>query len=378
MLTSKVGETIINCFDSKYDRYRLKQWSNKGILKCPVCDGDYEYCHGEIVSPYFRHVGKECNGYYSESETEEHKQGKMMLYEWIKGQTGVINCTLEAWIPETKQRPDIYFEYNGNRYVIEFQCTPIASEFLLRRELYRLAGIKDIWILGTEKYSIKINEFGEPVHENRYKKIEKELESEGSVYFDVRRKVLICNSVLIKMDKDLKKLIRFHESNSKMRGFDLFDNYGRYGNFRFIEFLDNFSFGDSGIQPNEEIMSLISEVKYYYFKEYETVKQEEVRRKVRLEEMKEKLKNVEETSSYIGRIGESITLNLLLIEERFFWSYGSTLHKFADENGNIVTWLTTKTPNVKIGDLVRLKGTVKSHSEYENIKQTRLVRCELE
>lgn len=155
MLTAKVGSSIINCFDGKYDRYRLKQWSGKGLLKCPVCDGTYEYCHGEIVQPYFRHSGSECSGYYGEPETDEHRNGKLLLYNWIKVQDGVTNCKLEAWIPETKQRPDIYFEQHGEKFVIEYQCTPIASEFLVRRELYKLAGIKDIWILGTEKYNIE-------------------------------------------------------------------------------------------------------------------------------------------------------------------------------------------------------------------------------
>lgn len=185
MLTAKVGDSIINCFDGTYDRYRLKQWSSKGILKCPVCDGDYEYCHGEVVSPYFRHVGKECNGYYSESETDEHREGKLLLYNWIKNQDGVTNCQLESWIPETKQRPDIYFEQNGKKYVIEYQCTPIASEFLIRRELYKLAGINDIWILGTEKYNLD---------SERCRAIEKgNVFSNGLMYLDVNNKKLMIN-----------------------------------------------------------------------------------------------------------------------------------------------------------------------------------------
>lgn len=202
MLTAKVGESIVNCFDRKYDRYRLKQWSSKGILKCPVCDDTYEYCHGEIVSPYFRHVGKECDGYYSESETDEHRNGKVMLYKWIKGQDGVTNCQLEAWIPETKQRPDIYFEYNGKRFVIEYQCTPIASEFLIRRELYKLAGITDIWILGTEKYSIEVNQNNNPVHVGRYKTIEKS----DFLYFDINKSSFYIAGKLIK-EKLLHKVL---------------------------------------------------------------------------------------------------------------------------------------------------------------------------
>lgn len=112
-----------------------------------------------VVSQYFRHKdkSKECEGLYHESETDEHIQGKLLLYNWLRNfeNKGIVNnVQLESYIKETKQRPDLYFEQNGNRYVIEFQCTPISTEYLKRRELYKLAGIKDIWILGLEKYKL--------------------------------------------------------------------------------------------------------------------------------------------------------------------------------------------------------------------------------
>lgn len=94
----------------------------------------------------------ECEDKYSESETEEHLNGKRDLFEWIRKQDGVTNAVLEGWIPETKQRPDIIFEYDGKKYVIEYQCSPIATEYVERHELYKTSGINDIWILGTEKY----------------------------------------------------------------------------------------------------------------------------------------------------------------------------------------------------------------------------------
>ncbi len=94
----------------------------------------------------------ECEDIYSETETEEHLNGKRDLYEWIKKQKDVTNAILEGWIPETKQRPDIIFEYNEKKYVIEYQCSPIATEYIERHELYKTIGMQDIWICGTEKY----------------------------------------------------------------------------------------------------------------------------------------------------------------------------------------------------------------------------------
>ncbi len=166
MLTALIGDEIINCYDGTHKKEQLKKWSKKKILLCPACGKPYEYCHGHIKDPYFRHMEKEeCEDKYSESETEEHLAGKRDLYEWIKKQDGVTNTILEAWIPETKQRPDIMFEYNGKKYVIEYQCSPIASEYVERHELYKAAGICDIWICGTEKY-LKENMRGKYLENN--------------------------------------------------------------------------------------------------------------------------------------------------------------------------------------------------------------------
>ena len=153
ILTCKLGNEIINCYDGTHDKEQLKKWASKKILLCPVCGKPYEYCHGKVKTPYFRHMEKnECEDLYYESETEEHLNGKRDLFEWIKRQNGVTNAVLEGWLPETKQRPDIMFEYDGKKYVIEYQCSPIATEYVERHELYKASGITDIWVLGTEKY----------------------------------------------------------------------------------------------------------------------------------------------------------------------------------------------------------------------------------
>lgn len=153
MLTGKIGDKTINCYDGTYEKEQLKSWSKKKIIMCPACNKPYEYCHGKIKYPYFRHIDKaKCDDKYSEPETEEHLNGKHDLYEWIRKQNGVKNVILEGWIPETKQRPDIMFEFNGKQYVIEYQCSPISSEYVERHELYKASGIKDIWICGINKY----------------------------------------------------------------------------------------------------------------------------------------------------------------------------------------------------------------------------------
>jgi competence protein CoiA len=182
MITCKVGDNIINCYDGTYNKEQLKNWATKNILICPVCGNTYSYCHGEFKSPYFRHKVKDkCEDKYSELESNEHINGKCDLYEWIKNQEGVTEANLEGWIPETKQRPDIIFKYNGKQYAIEYQCTPIATEYTERHELYKLVGIKDIWICGIEKYF-------QYYHKGSGEKRISVIEENGGIYYDSSQK----------------------------------------------------------------------------------------------------------------------------------------------------------------------------------------------
>lgn len=263
MLTCKVGNQTINCFDGTYDKYQLKKWSDKNLLICPDCGKPYEYCHGQIIPPYFRHKekDKECDGIYSESETAEHINGKKILYNWLLGlqENGIIsNVKLESYIKETKQRPDIYFEKDTERFVIEFQCSPIASEYLERHELYKLAGVNDIWILGTDKYNIKLYDiYGQ--HDSRKRIIEKNTQ----FYLDV-----------------LNKKIYFHNSLIKEKL--------QYGYLHLAEYLahtiDSFSFIDNEIFVFETVLNnYISDDELHYLKHKKQI-EENIRKQKEIED----------------------------------------------------------------------------------------------
>lgn len=182
MLSCLLNGERINCYEEQYSKEQLKKWAKKRILMCPACGNPYEYCHGKVKSPYFRHMDKvECEDRFSEPETEEHINGKKDLYEWIKKQSGVTDCVLEGWINATKQRPDIMFKYKGQQYVLEYQCSPISSEYYERHELYLAAGIKDIWICGIHKYF-------QFYHTGNGSKQVNVLEGQTGVYYDSKNK----------------------------------------------------------------------------------------------------------------------------------------------------------------------------------------------
>ena len=194
MLSCLLNNQRINCFDSNYNKEQLKKWANKGILLCPACGKPYEYCHGKVRIPYFRHKDKvQCEDKYSEPETEEHLKGKRDLYEWIKKQPGVTDVILEGWIPETKQRPDIMFKYYGKQCVIEYQCFPISTEYYERHELYQAAGIEDVWICGAQNYF-------QCYHKGKGIKRLNELERKTRKYYDPKTRLLFF------IDKKLRNL----------------------------------------------------------------------------------------------------------------------------------------------------------------------------
>lgn len=144
MLSCIVGNKSVNSFD--YEEHKLREWSNKKILRCPECGERVIYCNGDYKIAYFKHeVASECKGnLYSEPITEEHIGGIKSIYNKLKTIQGITNLEVEKYIVNTKQRPDIYFEYKGQRYCIEYQCSLIATQYNKRHELYELEGIKDI------------------------------------------------------------------------------------------------------------------------------------------------------------------------------------------------------------------------------------------
>lgn len=229
MLTCLIGDNKINLVENKYEKEELKKWSSKSILKCPICGKDYEYCHGKVKMPYFRHKDKEeCNYLYSESETQEHLQGKTDLYNWLLKQPNVTKVELEAYIPETKQRPDIMFEWNGQKCVIEYQCTPIASEYYERHELYEACGIKDIWVCGADKYF-------QYYHSGNGVKHISEIEKNTNLYYDTK---VGC---IFQIDKEMSKKNFEMINNDKTYAHKMktpFDYLAHKENFFNVKYID--------------------------------------------------------------------------------------------------------------------------------------------
>lgn len=91
-------------------------------------------------------------------------------------------------------------------------------------------------------------------------------------------------------------------------------------------------------------------------------------------------------SNHIGQVGQRLTVKVKYIhtaswENNFGYGYWTSnvtnLHKFVDENGNILVWKTSNFIEEDYGTEMMLTGTVKEHSEYKDDKQTVMTRCKL-
>ena len=95
----------------------------------------------------------------------------------------------------------------------------------------------------------------------------------------------------------------------------------------------------------------------------------------KIQEEKEKLAK---SSNYIGEVGEKISVNFVsgrevaCCETQFGLLH---IYEFKDANGNTVVWKSSSSK--EIPEIGVVAGTVKSHEEYNGIKQTVILRAKI-
>ena len=126
---------------------RIKKKERQAAYYCPSCKSKVILKKGQIRIPHFSHQSTvECQS-FSEGETEEHLLGKELLYKYF--QENKIKVEMEWYLPELKQRPDLYLP--DQKIAVEFQCSPISYEKLKERSTgYQTMGIDVIWIVGKK------------------------------------------------------------------------------------------------------------------------------------------------------------------------------------------------------------------------------------
>ncbi|MDQ0156519.1 competence protein CoiA [Robertmurraya andreesenii] len=178
------------------DKNALRYLSAAKILYCPNCQKKVFFRGGPKRIHHFYHEPHvECS-FVGEPETQEHLGGKLAIYNWLRKQYPNTFIALEYRITKTNQIADVYVDFgNGKRFAFEVQCAELTAEtWLERRKLYRIAGIRDIWLFGTINYykEINSNEIGEGELLLRLKYLQQTVnEKERNVYFiDVKNNLV--------------------------------------------------------------------------------------------------------------------------------------------------------------------------------------------
>jgi hypothetical protein len=133
---------------------QLKDWSQRNQLYCPNCRGIVHVRGGpeKRTQIHFAHKKDECS-WSTESETLRHLRGKIVLGQWLQKQFPGAHVSLEKRLPEPNRIADIFIIFaNGRQWAVEFQCAPLGiDEWHLRHSAYVEAGIRDIWIIGSNR-----------------------------------------------------------------------------------------------------------------------------------------------------------------------------------------------------------------------------------
>lgn len=158
MLTAITKTNKKVCLGYDYKKETLLTLRRKEEFFCPVCGDAVLLKLGDQRIFHFAHKnGGTCRDFY-ENESTYHMEGKRQLYQWLIHQK--IPSVLEYYDREIQQRPDVMFKYNGKKYALEYQCSPIPDKvFCKRTESYLVNGYIPLWIMGSTHIQQKRSNF---------------------------------------------------------------------------------------------------------------------------------------------------------------------------------------------------------------------------
>ncbi|AZB42373.1 hypothetical protein CEF21_08760 [Bacillus sp. FJAT-42376] len=149
MLTSMTNSGPFSLLSKPYSFEELDKLRQKESFFCPACRQPMELKLGTIKRFHFAHRKKTVCAYDAEPETERHALGKQQLYQRLKDM-GEIE--LEPYLPRIRQRPDLLLTVDSKKYAIEYQCSSIPNEQVIKRNKgYKRLGIIPVWILGSNQ-----------------------------------------------------------------------------------------------------------------------------------------------------------------------------------------------------------------------------------
>ncbi|GAA0445475.1 MULTISPECIES: competence protein CoiA [Virgibacillus] len=144
---AQTGEIVLLSIKTRHEIEQLR----KQTFYCPICKQQVIMKAGAEVIPHFAHYSSSHCRIREDGEGAYHESGKLILYQWLKAQK--LNVTLEPFLNEIQQRPDILLTVNTKKIALEYQCATIPISIITARNKgYQAAGITPIWILGAKHF----------------------------------------------------------------------------------------------------------------------------------------------------------------------------------------------------------------------------------
>lgn len=132
---------------------KLKIAGKNGELTCPDCGKEVILKANDLKKkvPHFSHkvTDLKCDSISNGArESEEHKRGRMLLYQYMKS-LYPNDALMIKYRFKNRRIADIYIEFsNGNKLAIEFQRTDLTlEEWQEREEEYNRLNVNVLWIL---------------------------------------------------------------------------------------------------------------------------------------------------------------------------------------------------------------------------------------
>lgn len=153
MLTALLNGKKIYSTDPAWDgrKKEYRALCNEQAV-CPICLERIVCKFGEINQHHFAHRhNNECPG---DKDSEEHRAGKAILYEFIKMRFDhEASIDLKHYIPELKMICDIMVEFHdGRRWAVEFYCGGKEKDILDKITFYDQHDIMTTWIISHQQY----------------------------------------------------------------------------------------------------------------------------------------------------------------------------------------------------------------------------------
>ncbi|GLC87741.1 competence protein CoiA [Lysinibacillus piscis] len=150
MLTA-YNEQQILFLPYQYTREDLKKIRKEMQFYCPQCQQHVQLKIGQYNIPHFAHpANNRCDQLFSEGESKLHLAGKKQLFEWLKQWEHFV--TLEPYLSNLAQRPDILVTKGQQQIAIEFQCSAISHEkWSARTAGYQQHHIQPLWLFQLPK-----------------------------------------------------------------------------------------------------------------------------------------------------------------------------------------------------------------------------------